>query len=287
VIALLAALTLGQAVTAYEQGRLGEAHAALAELAGQQPGNPFVLTWLGAAQMENGGDLEGAERTLRAALKLFPRSWRAHMLLGVVVARQIDGASIFRKLSLASEVKKEFDRAAQLSPGSMPAREALLEYALHAPSIAGGGKDAARAEAERISGIDRFAGLLARARIDGDFGAARQSARTGEQIAALARATRAEADFRAALQARPRDARLWADLGEAQLGRGDASAAVASFREAAAIDPLLAGAFRGLGRALDAEGRRAEARAAHLRFAELAPRHGDASAARRRAESAD
>lgn len=280
---LLAALSLYGAIATYQEGRLGEAHAALARIAERQPRNPVALAWLGAAQLENGGDPKGAERTLREAVRLDPRSWRAHLLLGVALARQIDSASLLRKLPIASEVKKEFDRAASIAPGSLPAREALLEYALHAPAIAGGGKDAARDEARRIAEIDPFSGLLARARIEGDFTEARRSARTSEQLAALARATRAPADYRAAALGRPTDARLRAEWGEVQLAEGDAKAAIDSFRAAAALDPLLAAAFRGLGRALEAEGRRDEARTAHLRFLDLAPHHEHAGEARQAA----
>ncbi len=253
-IALLAALSLYGAVSAYHEGRLGEAHAALAALAERQPRNPNVLIWLGAAQLENGGDAQGAERTLRQASKLAPRLWRAHLLLGVALAKQIDDASIFRKLSIASEVKKEFDRAAELSPGSLPAREALLEYALHAPAIAGGGTDAARREAAKIAEIDAFAGALANARIAGDFSTVRRQASSGEQLAALARASRSIDDFRRAAQARPLDARLRAEVGEAELAAGNATAALASFRAAAAIDPALAAAARGMARVYAAQG---------------------------------
>lgn len=284
-IALLAALTLPQAIAAYEEGRLGEAQGALAAIVEAQPGNPEALTWLGAAQLENGGDPQGAERTLRQAVKLAPRSWRAHMLLGVAVARQIEDAWLLRKLSLAGEVEKEFGRAVRLAPGSVAAHEAMLEYYRHAPEIAGGGEDAARREAARIGRIDSFAGLLAQGRIDGDFRAAAREARSGEQLAALARATRDSAAFAAAVSARPNDPRLRAELGEAQLAGGDSLGAIRSFRAAAAIDPALAAAWWGLGRAMEKAGQRADARAAYLRFSRLAPHHREVAEAGRRLSS--
>ena len=284
-IALLAALTLPQAVAAYEAGRLGEAQAALAAIAVEQPASPEALTWLGAAQMENGGDFPGAERTLRKAVELAPRYWRAHMLLGVAVARQIGDASLFRKLSMASEMEKELQRAVRLAPGSVPAHEALLEYYRHAPEIVGGGKDKARRQADRIARLDSFAGLLAHGRIENDFRAAAREARTGKQLAALARASRDRGAFAAALEARPDDPSLHAESGEAQLAADDALAAVGSFRRAAALDPLLAAAWWGLARALEKSGQRVEARAAYQRFSEVAPRHAKVAEAGRRASS--
>lgn len=281
-IALLAALTLQQAVAAYEAGRLGEAEAALAAIVEAQPRNPEALTWLGAAQMENGGDVQGAEQTLRRAARLAPGYWRAHMLLGVAVARQIEDAWILRKLSLASEVEKEFERAVRLAPNSVPAHEALLEYYRHAPGIAGGGKDVARRQADRIGRIDSFAGLLAHARIEGDFRAAAKEARTGQQLAALARASLDPPAFAAAIEARPNDPRLHAEQGEAQLAAGDTLAAVRSFRRAAALDPALAPAWWGLARALEKQGQRVEARAAYQRFSEIAPHHQKIAEATRR-----
>ena len=127
-IALVAVLTLPQAIAAYQEGRLGEAHGALDAIVELQPRNPEALTWLGAAQLEDGGDPGGAERTLREAVAVRPGSWRAHMLLGVALAQQIEDAWLLRKLSLAAEVEKAFARAVRLAPASVPAHEAMLEY---------------------------------------------------------------------------------------------------------------------------------------------------------------
>jgi Flp pilus assembly protein TadD len=246
VIALLAAAALQHAIAAYDAGRPGEAQRALARLAQEKPRDADVLAWLGAAQMESGGD---AEETLRRAVALDTGSWRAHMLLGVAVAQRIEQVTVFRKLELAAEVRRELQRAVELAPESVAAHQALLQFALRAPRIAGGGGEKARAQAEAIARLDSFAGLVAQAEVEGDFRAARRRARTPEQVAAVARASKDVAALEAAVAARPADARLRCELGEALLARGDPDAAADAFATAGELDEGIACAPRGLARA--------------------------------------
>ncbi len=303
-ILLIAALTLHQAVSAFEAGRLGEAQAALAQLASAQPRDADVLTWLAAARLENQGDAAGAEDLLEKDLALDPQSWRAHMLLGVSLAKRIGGASIFQKISLAGRMKSEFERAVALAPDSPDARAALLRFYLHAPGIAGGGVDKAREEAARIGRAHRSEGLLARAQIAAAEG--EPSAVLFEQAAAAATddATRAKvltasaeelarrkewakalAAARAAAGRRPQDPLLRARLGKAQIAAGDAAAGIESLRLATSLDPALAEPWYLLGAAFEREDRRTEARAAYAEFVRLAPRHPATENAREKLDS--
>ena len=225
-IALLAALSLTQALMALSEGRPGEAQSALEHL--------DDASALGASQLDNLRDPRVAERTLRAA----PGSWRSHMLLGIALAKEVPGAFVLRKLSLAGEVKRELEVAVVLGPREVEAHEALFGFYLHAPGFAGGGEKQARREAAVLSSLDAFAGLLALAQLDGDFRAAASEARTSEQIAQLARTSRDPARFAAALEARPRDAKLRKELSEIAADLGQTERAHRLRAEACQIDPL-------------------------------------------------
>lgn len=303
-IVLLAALTLQQATSAFQAGRLGEAQAELAQLASAHPQDAGVLTWLAAARLEGQGDTAAAEDLLEKALALDPQNWRAHMLLGVSLARRIGGASIFQKISLAGRMKSELERAVALAPDSPDARAALLQFYLHAPGIAGGGVDKAREEAARIGRAHRSEGFLARAQIaaaEGEPSAAlfEQAAAAATDDAARAKALSASADelarrkewakalaaARAAAGLRPQDPLLRARLGKAQLAAGDAAAGLESLRLATSLDPALAEPWYLLAAAFERQGRRTEARAAYAEFVRLAPRHPAAEDAREKLDS--
>ena len=52
------------------------------------------------------------------------------------------------------KVRTEFERAVELDPKNSEARADLAEFYIEAPSIVGGGKDKARAQAEALAGFD-------------------------------------------------------------------------------------------------------------------------------------
>jgi tetratricopeptide (TPR) repeat protein len=74
----------------------------------------------------------------------------AHFFLGRAYGAQAQRANLFKQASLAKKTKREFDRAAELDPNYLDAREGLAQYYSQAPGIAGGSKDKARAQMEEI-----------------------------------------------------------------------------------------------------------------------------------------
>ena len=291
-VAVATVLSMQQAVAIYEEGRIGEAQAAFMEMVRTRPADAEALSWLAAAELENTGDARAAEQLLEQALRIDAGKWRAHMLMGVALAKRIGSASIFEKLSLAGRLKGEMERAVELAPDSADARLALVHFYLRAPAIAGGGSKKARAQAAEIARIDAFEGAAALGLVEayvGDdaapsFRRAAELARTDKDRAralslmakfrmAQKRPLESLQFFRQAVEIRPRDPLLRADFGDAQLAAGDAQGAAASFRMASDLDPRLVAPWLGLGRALAQAGRRTEARAAYEEFLVLAPRH--------------
>jgi tetratricopeptide (TPR) repeat protein len=63
---------------------------------------------------------------------------------------------------LGMQMRGELERALRLDPDHVPARIELVRYLVHAPSFAGGGFDAARAQAAEVAKREAAAGHFAR-----------------------------------------------------------------------------------------------------------------------------
>jgi hypothetical protein len=66
-----------------------------------------------------------------------------HLLLGNSLSGLLDSAGMFKKMSLARQIKAEFERAVAEDPKNIPARIALAEFYVQAPAIVGGSEDKA------------------------------------------------------------------------------------------------------------------------------------------------
>lgn len=88
------------------------------------------------------------------------------------------------------------------------------------------------------------------------------------------------AEFKEVLEIMPDDPVVRFGLAGAYLDAGDAEAAVTEYAEAIRLKPDYTAAHRGLGRALERAGRRAEAVAAYGRGLEVAGRTGDLQTAK-------
>jgi tetratricopeptide (TPR) repeat protein len=118
------------------------------------------------------GCLALADRRWEAATGAFERavagadgSAIAHFWLGRAYGEQAQRANVFRQASLARKTKGQFDRAVQLDPEYVEAREGLLQFYLLAPGVMGGSEEKARAQAEEIRRRDPYRGAFAAARI--------------------------------------------------------------------------------------------------------------------------
>lgn len=81
--------------------------------------------------------------------------------LGRADGEQAQSANVLRQALLARRARAAFERAVELAPGYLDARDALLQFALQAPSVLGGGVDRARAQAAEIARRDPYRGTMA------------------------------------------------------------------------------------------------------------------------------
>lgn len=110
-------------------------------------------------------DVAAAVAAADRAVALRPESAAALHWAGRAYGLKAQKASMLTRLSWAGKCRKAWERAVELDPRLVDARMDLISYYLMAPSIAGGGIDKARAQADAIKAIEPVQGHLAAARI--------------------------------------------------------------------------------------------------------------------------
>jgi tetratricopeptide (TPR) repeat protein len=111
-------------------------------------------------------DYSCATRLLEQAVQQDPNNADAHAVLGASYGYMALHANIFRRASLATKTRDEFEKAVKLDPNQRTARIGLLEYYTLAPRFLGGSIDKAREEAAFIRMKDELGGHRAYAFID-------------------------------------------------------------------------------------------------------------------------
>jgi Flp pilus assembly protein TadD len=206
--------TIEQARQLFAEGRYDESATALASVG--TPSAP-VLFWLGRAEFEL-HDYGAAIQTLERGVALAPDDAEMHRWLGRAYGEE---ANRKKSLSLAIQVRRQFEEAVRLDPMNFSARRDLLEFYLEAPRFIGGGDDKARRQVAAITALDPVAGHLASARL------ARQRGDTA----------RAEAEYRAVFEAKPADVEPYFEAAEYYEARNDANGLRAAAENVARLAP--------------------------------------------------
>ncbi len=119
------------------------------------------------------------------ATALAPNSSEYHLYLGRAYGEKAGHASWISAVSLAKKSRAEFERAVELNGNNHDARADLAEFYIQAPSMLGGGKDKARAQADALDSIGKPGyGHWVRAKIaesDKNFSQAEQEYRAAVQ----------------------------------------------------------------------------------------------------------
>lgn len=99
------------------------------------------------------------------AVALQPNNAQYHLWLGRAYGRKAEHASWFTAAGLARKMRDQFEQAVRLNGDSVDARTDLAEFYIEAPSIVGGGKDKAQAQAQSIESHDAATAHWIRARL--------------------------------------------------------------------------------------------------------------------------
>ncbi len=120
-------------------------------------------------------EYDEAQEYFRQAIAAAPENATYHYWLGVSQGRRANESGFFGQIVYVRQAAAALQRAAQLEPDRLEAQEALFEFHLHGPALAG----ASRGEAERlarvIAALDTSAGYRARGQLyqaSGDSAAA-------------------------------------------------------------------------------------------------------------------
>jgi tetratricopeptide (TPR) repeat protein len=249
------------------------------------------------------GRYEPAASAFEQAVRADDRAAAYHYFLGRAYGAQAQRASMMSRASLARKTKAEFERAVQLDPEFLDAREGLMQYYLQAPGFMGGSPQKAREQAHEVRKRAPYRGALLYATLaarDKDLaGAVRELDGMTRQFpdstapyvqlavlqsqqknwpavwAAVDRLGRARPDAPAGWYAAGRAA---AESGE-QLDRGAGALARYLATTPAAGAPTLGAAHWRLGMIRERQGRRDDARAEYEAAVRLDPRLKDARAA--------
>ena len=131
-----------------DAGRVDEALQALDQQVDRLP-TPEAYNLLCRAYFELDEWDEGIA-ACEKAVALAPDHGLYHLWLGRIYGEKADRVNFIRATGLAGKVRREFERAVELSPDSWEARTDLAEFYLEAPGIVGGGEDKARAQAAAL-----------------------------------------------------------------------------------------------------------------------------------------
>jgi len=85
---------------------------------------------------------------------LDPQNSLYHLWLGRIYGEKADRAGFLSAAGLAKKARMEFERTVELDPRNSEARADLAEFYFSAPSIMGGGKDKARAQAQALAAFN-------------------------------------------------------------------------------------------------------------------------------------
>lgn len=106
-----------------------------------------------------------AERSFERAIEKEPRNGLYHLWLGNAVGQQAQSASVVRQPFMARRIKAEFERAVELDPNLIDARDGLIQFHLMAPAVMGGDRNEARNQQREIARRNAMRGHVAAANI--------------------------------------------------------------------------------------------------------------------------
>lgn len=203
-------------------------------------------------------DLNGAKDYLEKLVKMEPENAEYHLRLGEVYGQKARTSGFFMsKKKWAGKWKKQLERAFELDPQNLDAREWLAIYLLNAPGFGGGDKDLGTEIARETIEIDEIFGriLLAYAyRRSGEIDLAiseyevvinkdpaNSRAYSGLGYAYMQKESfeAAETNFKKGVEIAPEVAESYEALAYYYTKRGDTEAMIENQEEALALDPLL------------------------------------------------
>jgi tetratricopeptide (TPR) repeat protein len=131
-----------------DRGEFAQAKAILESIPGS--GQTAELSFLRGKVRYLWGDINGAVDLFEKAAEAGPSKSEYFLWLGRAFGRKAEKAMFLKAPSLAGKSRDAFQRAVELDPNDLDARDDLLSFYLEAPGFLGGGKEKALALVEQI-----------------------------------------------------------------------------------------------------------------------------------------
>jgi tetratricopeptide (TPR) repeat protein len=205
---------------AYESSDYAKAVAELQAAAAKEPQNgdiQLLLTKSYLEMQERDAAINSAER----AVAIDPKSSVYHEWLGRAYGEKADHSSMFSAPGLARKTHREFEIAVQLDEKNFAARQALIEFDCAAPGMVGGGEEKAKPEIEKLKSMDASEWHYA-------LGNCRRQKKDFAD---------ADAEFKLALDSKPKSAELIYDIGDYAVRRSQAERLMEVAELGAKADP--------------------------------------------------
>jgi tetratricopeptide (TPR) repeat protein len=283
-------------------GEYDRARSSLASLVESDPTNARAQYWFGRLLFTMYNDLDRAAEHLKLAVEYEEGNAEYHWMLGNVFGRQAQEASIFSQMSLAGDVKEQFERAVELDSNDVRFRTSLMQFYVQAPGIIGGSIERALIQADAIYRIDPYAGHAARALIataEDDLPMAEEEwkkaiavdttrwtafHRLGYLYLQLGRGEESIPLFQKYVAIAPDDANSYDSLGDGYFAAGQFDSALVQYRTSLSINPQFAVSAYNAGRCYEQKGMVQEAIEAYNYYLANAPDGPYAETAREKIE---
>lgn len=174
-LVLLAAACAHAAVPADQANRIREllrdkklsaAEAAAQALVASHPADGEAYALLASVCLAK-GDPDAAVRAAEKSVELAPASSELHRRLGDTYGAAAEKAGMLGKMGYARKCRGAFEKAVELDPKNVAARNSLMGFYQMAPAMMGGGMDKAYEQAAAIKQLDAARGRLAYATLYG------------------------------------------------------------------------------------------------------------------------
>ncbi len=158
------AQTFETGVEQFDSGDFASAKQTFNSLKSSDQNNPEIYFYLGRIEFEM-NDFSDAVKQFEKASNIDANDSRYYMWLGHSFGRQAQEASVLRQAGHARNSRRNYERAIEIDPTNIEARESAMEYYMQAPRFVGGGRDKAENQANEIEKLDLAAGISAWGRI--------------------------------------------------------------------------------------------------------------------------
>lgn len=146
----------------YAQRKDAEAREAFTALARAEPKNAEVPFFLGRLAMR-ARDVDTAIKHFEQATALDPTKSAYFLELGGAYGNKAQASGLLGKATNASKSRTALEKAVELDPKNLDARNGLVQFYSQAPSMMGGGMDKAHAQADAMIQLDAVRGKIAKA----------------------------------------------------------------------------------------------------------------------------